>query len=51
MGIKLAIALIPQVGEVQKAPVIYIAALHYIFQSSLRGLDSGEFLKNQSGNP
>jgi len=46
-----AMASTPQVGDVWKAPVIYKAALHYIFLSSLRGWDRGAFLKNYRGKP
>ena len=41
MGTKLAMALIPKVGDVWKVPRIYKAALLCIFLSSLRGYASG----------
>ena len=45
-----AIASIPSVGDVQKAPVIQRAALHCIFLSSLIFLTIGAPLKNQRLN-
>jgi len=44
-------ASIPQVGDVQKAPVIYKAALHCIFLSSLRGWERETFLKYYDRKP
>jgi len=44
METKLAIALIPKVGEVQKASKIYSAALFCIFLSSLREYASSTLL-------
>jgi len=44
METKLAIALIPKVGEVQKASRIYSTALLCIFLSSLREYTSGTLL-------
>jgi len=37
-------ALIPNKGDMWKAPNIYIAALHYIFLSSLREYNNGVLL-------
>ena len=43
--------LILQVGDVQKALVIYKAALHCIFLSSLRGWERETFLKYYDRKP
>jgi len=50
MGIKPVIALISKVGEVQKVPKIYIAALCCIFLSFLREYERGALLKYHSEN-
>jgi len=45
MGIRLVIASIPQVGDVQKAPIIQIAALYCIFQVLYKDMKVGYFLR------
>jgi len=50
MGIRLAIASIPQVGNMWKTSMIYMAALHYILFNSLRGYNNREFLKYHKGS-
>jgi len=44
-------ASIPQVGDIQKASIIYKAALYYSFLNSLKGWKREAFLKYQSRNP
>ena len=46
MGIIPVIVSTPSIREVWKAPVIYKAALHCIFLSSLRGYKREALLKN-----
>jgi len=48
MGIRPAIASMPSVGEVRKAPVIQRAALHCIFFSSVIFFMMEALLKNHS---
>ena len=50
MKMRPAIASIPHVGEIWKAPVIHIAALHCIFFNFLRGWNKGTLLKYHKGN-
>ena len=50
MEIKLAIALITNVGKVQKVPKIHKVALYYIFLSFLREYASGILLKYYNRN-
>jgi len=51
MRMRSAIALISYMGEVQKAPVIYIVALCCIFLSSLKGWYREALLKYHKGKP
>jgi len=46
MEIKPTIALIPNIGEVQKIPVIHKATLCCIFLSFLKKYEKGALLKN-----
>jgi len=48
MGMRPAIASMPSVGEVQKAPIIQRAALRCIFFSSVMFFTMGAPLKNHS---
>ena len=51
MGISPAIASMPSVGDVWKAPVIHKAALRCIFFNSAIFFTVGAPLKNHSWNP
>jgi len=51
MGMRLAIASMPSVGEVRKVPVIQRTVLCCIFLSSVMFFTMGAPLKNHSWNP